>query len=270
MKHTLPPPSAPRVLYVFDLSCWVHRYWATMKGACARGFVSFVRRVLEERGVANALIACDPLGGNFRHDLAPEVYKASRAAKEAGLVARLQWARELADDLLGVRSVLCKNYEADDTMAAIVARARALEWRVVLLALDKDMMQLVEEDDSVVLWDGREGVIGWTDVLRKFDVAPNRLGDYLALSGDAADGVPGVPGIGPKSAVALINEYESIDAMLRAALDSRAYGFMRENPRMRSLLREHAEQAALCKRLVTLASDAPIPDNWLELSEVPR
>jgi DNA polymerase-1 len=255
----LPPAGAPDVLYVLDLSAWVHRYWATTQGRAAHGFASFLGRILRERQPAYAAVCADLPFPTFRHDLAPELYKAQRADKEPALLERLRWARELSEDVWGVRVISKRGYEADDLIAALASRAVAQGLRVVIVALDKDLMQLVD-DSRVVMWDGREKVWGTSEVHEKFGVYPHQLGDYLALVGDAADNVPGVRSIGPRAARDILEACGDLTTALHqagAAKGSR--GIFESASGWRNALKKHASTARLCRELVALASDAPLP-----------
>src|SRR5260370_17019530 len=105
--------------------------------------------------------------------------------------------------------------EADDLIAAVTARALDQKWRVVIVSADKDLMQLVrDEDDRVVLWDSmRDRVYGPAEVREKLGVAPSRVRDFLALTGDTSDNIPGVPGVGPKTAADLLAHFRSLERL---------------------------------------------------------
>jgi DNA polymerase-1 len=118
-------------------------------------------------------------------------------------------------------------------------------------------MQLVD-GKRVFMWDGKKNVVGPEHVKEKFGVDRTQLRDYLALAGDTVDGVPGVRGIGPAAAVELLAAYPDLDTMLKAALDVKATGFFKAHPRLRSMLRDQAEEAKLYQKLVTLRTDVPI------------
>jgi len=253
----LPSPGDPETFYLFDLSCWMHRYWATMKGRAAHGFLDFVGRILADRRPSHVAICADLPFPTFRHDLAPELYKATRKEKDPGLLERIRWAREMCEDIHGVHVVAAQGFEADDLLATLTTRAVSAKMKVVMLALDKDMMQLVD-GERVWMWDGKAGIVGPEHVVEKFGVLPGQLRDYLALVGDTADGVPGVRGIGTEAATELLRAYPDLDTMLKEALDVKANGLFREKPRYRALLRDQAQEAKLYQQLVTLRTDVPI------------
>ncbi|HEX3595788.1 MAG TPA: DNA polymerase I, partial [Polyangiaceae bacterium] len=140
-------------------------------------------------------------------------------------------------------------FEADDLIASAVAQARARKWRVVVVSADKDLMQLVGDD--VVLWDTmRDKVFGTAEVLERFGVPVAQVRDWLALTGDSSDNIPGVPSVGPKTARDLLVEYGTIDGIYQN-LDRI------ERKALREKLREHQDAARLSQHLVTLRADVP-------------
>lgn len=244
----LPPPGARDVLYVFDLSCWAHRFWATMQHACWRGWAGMLRRVLRERMPGRVAVCADLPFPTFRHELAPDLYKAARASKDASLLERLRWCREVTEDVFGVRVVAQRGFEADDLIASLVRAQVAAGGRAVIVGLDKDLLQLVDRARRVVMWDGKARVWGPHEVHARWGVWPCQLGDYLALAGDTADGVPGVRGVGPKGAAALLTRWGTLDAALVGS------------PVLRGKVRQDAARRA--RALVALA--APVLGFGLE------
>lgn len=250
-------------LLVWDLSAWVHRYWATMRGHAAFGVLQLMQRVHAADQVTHAVVCCDLPFPNWRHELAPGSYKADRGEKDPALQERLRWARELCEDVLGVVHFGVRGFEADDLIASVTKAALAAGAdAVTIMGIDKDLMQLLG-DPRVAMSDGKRLTLA-ADVLKKFSVPPEQLGDYLALVGDETDCVEGVRGIGPAGAVKLLEAYGSLDAALKEALGVKAVGLFKEQPRLRSALRAHAEEARLSRQLVTLRDDAPLPFSELE------
>jgi DNA polymerase-1 len=145
--------------------------------------------------------------------------------------------------------------EADDLIASATARALEEGWSVVLVSSDKDLMQLVRDEDlRVVMWDSmRDKVYGPREVREKLGVAPSQVRDYLALTGDTSDNVPGVPGVGPKTAADLLGQFGSLEKMY-TALESVT------KPKLRESLREHESDARVSLRLVSL--DGGVPVAW--------
>ncbi len=142
--------------------------------------------------------------------------------------------------------------EADDLIACYARAALAQGWQVTIVSGDKDLMQLVEDGSLDMLDTMNNRRLGEAYVVEKFGVGPKQLGDVLALMGDSVDNVPGVPGVGPKTASKLIVEHGDLESVLAAAPEMKK-GKLRDN------LIEHADNARLSKRLVTLECNAPLP-----------
>ncbi len=187
----------------------------------------------------------------FRQDLYAD-YKAQRPEAPEDLVPQFPLIRQ-ASEAFGVPAIEVEGFEADDIIATYVRRAKERGWRVTIVSSDKDLMQLV--GGPVRMLDPiRNRIIGPKEVEERFGVPPDRVGDVLALMGDASDNVPGVPGIGPKTAAELIRAHGDLESVLAHAPGIR-------QPKRRQNLIEHADQARLSKRLVTLHDDVPL-DDW--------
>jgi 5'-3' exonuclease len=150
------------------------------------------------------------------------------------------------------------SFEADDLIGSTVWNMRALGWRSVIVSADKDFGQLLGEHDEQ--WDYARGLRwGPAGVHEKLGVHPHQVADYLALCGDSVDNIPGVPGIGAKTAAALLTHFGSLD-MLLERIDEVAYLRLRGAANCAARLRQHGEQARLYRRLTRIALDAPIAD----------
>lgn len=245
------------MLYVFDLSCWVYRYYATMKGRAAHGFNDFMGKVLRTQRPAYVAVCADLPFPTFRHDIAPNVYKAQRAPKDGTLLERLRWSREFIEDFHGVHVYSERGYEADDLIAAVTKRAVAAGMRVVIVGLDKDLLQLVSRD--VVMWDGKTEARGPEHVRKKFRVEPHQLGDFLAIVGDKADNIAGLPGAGPKFAAEVLAAFGSLDrAFAATGILEPIPPLFQKRPRYRDLLIDGCEDAKLSQRLTALCDTMPI------------
>ena len=184
----------------------------------------------------------------FRNALFPE-YKAHRPEAPPDLVPQFQLMREAAR-AFGLASIEVNGFEADDIIASYCAQAEESGAIVTILSGDKDLMQLVGE--RVTMLDTmKRRRFAVREVTEKFGVGPHRVIDVQALAGDATDNVPGVPGIGIKTAAQLINEYGDLDTLLRKA------GEIKQNKRRENLIR-FADQARLSRELVTLRRDVPL------------
>jgi DNA polymerase-1 len=256
----LPEPGAPDVLYLVDLSGYVFRAYHALpplsntKGEpthAVLGTVNMLQKVVTERRPAMLAIAMDSRAKTFRHALDVR-YKATRPAPPPDLSQ--QMAR--VEQVVHAWNAACfrqDGLEADDLIAAAATRATAEGLRVVIVSADKDMMQIVHDgDDRIVLWDSmRDRVYGPLEVREKLGVPPSRVRDLLALTGDTSDNVPGVPGVGPKTATDLLTQFASIDGI---------YDHIAEitKPKLRENLRTHEADARISRKLVTLDASAPI------------
>jgi DNA polymerase I len=179
-----------------------------------------------------------------------EAYKAHRPPPPEDLVPQFPLIRE-APGAFSVSSIELADWEADDLIAAYTAAAEAVGGQVTIFSSDKDLMQLirpgVEMIDPI-----KYNPIGPVEVMEKFGVTPDKMVDVQALIGDATDNVPGVPGIGPKGAAQLINEFGDVEAVLAAAPG------MKPSKR-RDMLIDHADKARMSRELVRLRADAPLP-----------
>ena len=211
------------------------------------GFVATLLKVLREEK-PEYLVACfDMPGPTHRHEAYAQ-YKAQRRPIPDDLPVQIERVHEILS-LLGIPAVESPGYEADDCIAAIVERGRKAGLDVVICSRDKDLEQLV--GPGVTMLDTRsfERLDGEA-IVKKRGVRPEQMGDVLALMGDASDNIPGVPGIGPKTATRLIAEYGTLDALLARA--DAIKGKVGER------IREHRDDAIRSRQLVQLAPDAPI------------
>jgi DNA polymerase I len=259
----LPEVGAPDVLYLIDLSGYVFRAYhalpplSSSKGEpthAVLGTVNMLQKIVAERRPRMMAVAMDSKGPTFRHALDAR-YKATRPPAPPDLSAQMSRVTEIVR-AWGVECFRQDALEADDLIAAITARALSEGSRVVIVSADKDLMQLVRDaDERVVLWDSmRDRVYGPAEVKTKLGVAPSRVRDFLALTGDTSDNVPGVPGVGPKTAVDLLTQFGSLDEIY-ASLDRVT------KAKLQSSLREHEADARLSLRLVTLDASAPLDWN---------
>ncbi|MEO6420668.1 MAG: 5'-3' exonuclease H3TH domain-containing protein, partial [Polyangiaceae bacterium] len=223
----LPAPGSPNVLYLIDLSGYVFRAYhaiaplSSSKGEpthAVMGTVNMLQKVVNDRRPQMLAVAMDSKGPTFRKELDVR-YKANRPAPPPDLSQQMARCEEL------VRAYNIPIYqeagiEADDLIASVVRKAIASGLKTVIVSADKDMMQLVHDElDHVVLWDSmRDRVYGPAEVRAKFNVAPSQVRDFLALTGDSSDNIPGVPSVGPKTASDLLNEFGTLEGIY-ASLD---------------------------------------------------
>ncbi len=212
-------------------------------------------------GPTHMAVILDKGSHTFRNDLYDQ-YKAHRPPAPEDLVPQFPMIRD-ATRAFSLPCIEEAGLEADDIIASYAKAALAQGWAVTIVSSDKDLMQLIEPGlDMYDTMNNRR--LGADYVVEKFGVGPDRLGDVLALMGDSADNIPGVSGIGPKTAAKLILEHGDLEGVLAAAPAMKP-GKMRDN------LIEQAEMARLSRVLVTLKDDAGLPDplDALELQGIP-
>ena len=231
-------------------------------GAVA-GFCNMLVRLMDdmaaEESPTHLAVIFDASGKTFRNDIYPD-YKANRDAPPEDLIPQFPLVRE-AVKAFGIPSIELQGYEADDLIAAYTHAATQSGARVSIVSSDKDLMQLVT--DRVNMIDTmKDRNIGPAEVLEKFEVGPERVIDVQSLAGDSVDNVPGVPGIGIKTAALLINEYGDLETLLERAVE------IKQNKRRENLI-EFAEQARISRELVTLRTDTPLPVDISEMGLTP-
>ncbi len=254
-NSTVPDPGT---LYLVDGSGFIFRAFhalptltrsdGTPIGAVL-GFTNMLIKLLADCKAQAVAVIFDAGRVNFRNEIYP-AYKANREATPPDLVPQFPLIREVTR-AFNVPSVELEGYEADDLIASYVRLARAVGRDVVIVSSDKDLMQLVGPGVSM-LDPIKNKTLGPAEVFEKFGVTPDKVVDVQALAGDSTDNVPGVPGIGIKTAALLINEYGDLDTLLSRA------GEIKQAKRKQSLL-EFAEQARISRQLVQLAMETPVP-----------
>lgn len=213
------------------------------------GFVNMIIRLWKTLKNHPILVVFDASRITFRQDIYPE-YKAHRPPPPEDLIPQFTLIRE-ACSALGLPYVEDKNYEADDLIASYAKACTKKNHKVVIISSDKDLMQLVTDDVS--MYDPMKNKpINTEQVIEKFGVSPHHVIDVQSLAGDSVDNIPGVPGIGIKTAAQLIQEFGSLDNLL-------ANAHTIKQPKRREKLVENKKEALLSRRLVTLHQDVPLP-----------
>ncbi len=253
----LPEPGDDRVVYVLDASGFLFRAYhalpplSTSRGEpthAVHGFTNMLLKLVREQKPVHFAVAADSKGPSFRKEVFP-AYKENREAPPPDLSQQIRRCREIID-AYEIPVFEEPGVEADDLIATFVKKARDQGLRVVIVASDKDLMQLVGDD--VVMYDTmRERVYGPPETEAKMGVPPSKVRDLLALMGDSSDNIPGVPGVGPKTAKQLLDEYGDLDGVY-AHVDEITRKSTREK------LVAHKEDAYLSRRLVSLRDDVPV------------
>lgn len=254
----LPPPGAPDVLYLVDLSGYVFRAYHAVAPLTSPsgepthatyGTVNMLAKLVDDRKPAYLGIAMDSPGKTFRDEIDAR-YKAHRPPPPEDLTVQMKRCKEIVE-AYRIPIFAADGLEADDLIAVAVQRAKAKGLRVVIASADKDLMQLVD-DEHVMMWDAmRDRVYGPPEVEEKFGVPPSQVRDLLALVGDSSDNVPGVPGVGMKTAAELLRDHGSLEGIYQH-LDQV------KKQRIRESLEKNESEARLSQRLVSLHMDAPV------------
>ena len=226
------------------------------------GFCSMLFKLLEDSRSDDSIhrpthfaVIFDSARKNFRNDIYSE-YKANRSEAPEDLAPQFEYIRKSVE-AFNLPSIELSNYEADDLIATYTKQIIKVGAKVTVISSDKDLMQLVS--DKVRLYDPMKSkVLGEKEVVEKFGVKPNQVIDVQSLAGDSSDNIPGVPGIGIKTASELINKYKTLDVLLKKADE------IPQNKRRETLL-ANKDKALLSRQLVTLKDDVPVKDKLSSL-----
>ena len=221
------------------------------------GFCSMLFKLLEDSRSDESVnkpthfaVIFDSARKNFRNDIYSE-YKANRAEAPDDLAPQFEYIRKSVK-AFNLPSIELLNYEADDLLATYAKQIVKAGAKATIISSDKDLMQLVSK--NVRLYDPMKSkVLGEKEVIEKFGVKPDKVIDVQSLAGDSSDNVPGVPGIGIKTASELINKYKSLDVLLERAKE------IPQNKRRETLL-ANKDKALISRQLVTLKDDVPVKD----------
>jgi DNA polymerase-1 len=261
----LPTPA----LYIIDGSSYIFRaYYAirplsTSTGIptnAVYGFATMMLKLLREREPEYFAVAFDPPTRSTRRKQAYPEYKANRPGAPDDLVTQMALVRELVR-AFNVPALEVEGYEADDVIGALTRRAQERGLPVFIVSSDKDLMQLVSGD--VHLLDTmKDKEIGPAEVRERFGVEPAQMVEVLALMGDTSDNIPGIPGVGEKTAAELVRKYGSVENLLAHADEV-------PGEKRREAIRQHAEQALLARELARLDTDVRLPVNVEDLRRRP-
>lgn len=260
MPSVLPLPGSQNVLFLIDLSGYVFRAYhaitplSSSKGEpthAVLGTVNMLQKVVNEKKPHLFAVAMDSKGPTFRKAIDAR-YKSHRPAPPPDLSQQMARCEEIVR-AFHIPIFQANGIEADDLIATVAKRAVKEGVRVVIVSADKDLMQLVHDaDDQIVLWDSmRDKVYGAAEVKEKFGVPPSQMRDLLALTGDTSDNVPGVPGVGPKTAADLLAQYNDLNGIFQALSSIK-------KPKLKESLTTHESDARISQELVTLKDDVPI------------
>jgi DNA polymerase-1 len=254
-------------LFLIDGSSYIYRafyaitHLSNSKGLptnATYGFTQMLLKVLREHTPDHLGIILDSKAPTFRSE-AYKAYKATRPAMPEGLSAQIPYIKKIIEGYR-IPTLEMDGYEADDLIGTIARRVE-LEADVIIITGDKDILQLV--NDRIQVYDPMKGKrLGVEEVIQRFGVPPEQVVDIMGLAGDATDNIPGVPGIGEKTAIQLIQTYGSIENLL-AHVDEIPQKRLKEN------LRAHGDLARLSRQLATIHTDVPLAHRFGDFSLPP-
>jgi DNA polymerase-1 len=255
------------ILYLIDGSSYIYRaYYAIRHLSSPKGFptnalygfTQMLLKVLKDRKPDHVAVVFDLGRQTFRTELYPE-YKANRSAMPDDLVPQIAPIKEMVR-AFNIPVLEKQGFEADDIIGTIARECEKAGMAVVVVTGDKDLMQIVTA--NVTLLDTmKDQVSGIPEVLERFGVEPERVVEILGLAGDTSDNIPGVPGVGEKTALKLIQEFGSLDALLERA--AKVKGKTGER------IREFADQARLSRKLATIDRHTPVDYRYEDLAASP-
>ena len=247
-------------LYLIDGSAYIYRAYHAVRGLsnstglptnATYGFTRMLIKLIADRRPSHVAMFFDAKGPTFRHERYTE-YKANRPPMPDDLVSQLPWIHKVTD-AFNIPIFEQQGYEADDLIGTLARQAEENGFQVVMVTGDKDFMQLVT--NRCTIWDPmKDKVIDPAFVQESFELTPSQMIDVMGLSGDTADNIPGVPGVGQKTAVKLIKTFGSMAAVYEG-IDTITAKKQREK------LIANKEQALLSRELVTIDRHAPIEFN---------
>ena len=246
-------------VYLVDASIYIFRAWFSMSDEFVNqrgeptnavyGFSGFLCSLLEQTSAEHVAIAFDEsLSKGHRNEIYPE-YKANRDPAPEELKRQFSWARSVAE-AMGLQCFVDSRYEADDLIGTLAEFWRARGHPICVVTADKDLAQLVGENDH--WWDfARNQKLNAKQLTEKFGVMPEQMADYLALTGDAVDNIPGIPGVGPKSASALLGHFGDLDNIYER-LDEVQHLGIRGAKSLQKKLVDHRDAAELARKLTVI------------------
>jgi DNA polymerase I len=253
--------------YLLDASLYIFRAyhsldpdWHDREGSPTHAVHGFTNTLLTllERQAPQAIAVCfdEAFDHSFRNELYPR-YKSNREPPTEELVKQFAYCKRVAA-ALGLCVLANHRYEADDLIGSLAAKLKVAGHKTTILSVDKDLGQLLHE--LAEQWDFTKGqAYGPQGVFEKFGVLPERMAELQALTGDSVDNIPGVAGVGPKTAAALLCHFGSLDNLL-ARLDEVPYLRVRGAAQLYPKLKASVAQIALARQLTTIACDAPVPE----------
>lgn len=259
---------AVKRLFLIDGSSYIFRAFFAISGLTTSkgfptnaifGFTSMLLKVLRDHRPEGVAMVFDARGPTFRNKLYAD-YKANRPTMPDDLAAQIPYIKRIVE-AFRIPTLEIEGYEADDIIGTIAKKAEQAGIEVVIVSGDKDLLQLVSENVTLLdtMKDSHRGI---KEVRERFGVPPERIPDIMALAGDSIDNIPGVPGIGEKTAAELIKRFGSLDALLQR-LETAGEGELKKRTKER--ISEHKQQAILSRQLATIDTAVPLEIRWEDL-----
>ena len=246
-----------KTIYLIDGTAYIYRAYHAIRNLsnsrglptnAVYGFTRMLIKLMEDRSPEYIVMFFDAKGPTFRHEMYAD-YKANRPPMPEDMVVQLPFIKEVTA-AFNLPIMEMAGFEADDLIGTAASQAEKAGYSVVIVTGDKDFMQLVS--DRIIIWDPmKDNIINPQTIEEKFGIEPRQMIDVQGLSGDTADNIPGVPGIGQKTAIALIKSYHSMEGVYEK-LNTITKKKLREN------LGNFKDQAFLSRKLVTIQKRAPL------------
>ena len=216
------------------------------------GVINMLRRLISEHQPGHIGVVFDASGKTFRDEIFEE-YKANRPPAPEELKRQFKYCRDFCR-AAGIADYSSNRYEADDIIGTLATRLREQGYAITIISADKDLAQLIRPGD--IWWDfARDKIMHYRDVEKTFGVCPELIADLLALSGDAIDNVPGIPGVGYKMASNLLRKYPGVELVLENIHKISEMKF-RGAARIQRLVEQHKDLLPMTKQLTTIVTDA--------------
>lgn len=261
--------TSPPKLFLIDGSSFIYRAFFAigrltntrgMPTQAIFGFIQMVRRIMDQEKPQYLAVVFDAKGPTFRHGLFPE-YKSHRPAMPDDLIVQIPYIKEVSRSF-GLPILEKVGFEADDIIATLALEGETKGFEVIIVSGDKDLMQVISP--RIRIWDTlKDQIFDLNTVQERFGTSPSRLVDIMGLAGDSSDNVPGVPGVGEKTAVKLIQAHESLEKVLdpeTAVLPLK----------LKEKLFQYKDQALLSRQLVTLDTQVPLDCSAMDLAVQPQ
>lgn len=255
-------------MYLIDGSSFIYRAYFAIRGLsnsrglptnAVYGFINMLLKILNEKKPHLISIAFDPKGPTKRHEVF-EAYKAQRPKMPDALSVQIPYIHRVVG-AFNIPVIILEGYEADDVIGTVSKKGEADGYEVIIVTGDKDMFQLITP--HVRIYDPmKDRFFGEADVVERFGVGPSRVSEVMGLMGDSIDNIPGVTGIGEKTAKELISVFGTVENLLMHLDEVK-------KPKLRSLLKEQGEMARLSRELALIDTDLPVPVNYEDFKLTP-